>query len=377
MQSIPFLRPSLVPKEAYMSYLEQIDATRIYSNFGPLNSRFEQRLLSERFQGVGAISTVTNATLGLMLAIAAVRRPAARYAVMPSFTFAATPLAAMWCGLVPYFVDVDPQDLCMGQSQLEEAISRLGSDLAVVVPYAAFGGWLDLGFYGALMGAGVPVVVDAAASMGTTGGPGQFQFGQGFPGFVVFSLHATKAFCIGEGGLIYSANERLVARTRKMMNFGFSSTRASDDIGLNAKLSEYGAAIGLATLDVYDEKIARRQALYEAYRSAFYRRKLLESGWEFPQLNGQIPHQFVSVLCPTGTRSGETVQTLSGHGIESRTYFSPSCHQQPQFASCPRGSLAVTEEVAARIVSLPLWEEMTPGVVDQIVGALPRASQPT
>jgi dTDP-4-amino-4,6-dideoxygalactose transaminase len=368
MQHIPFLRPSLVPKEAYLPYLDEIDRTHIYSNFGPLNLRFEERLLQERFHGSGAISTVANATLGLMLAIAAVKRPEASFAVMPSFTFAATPLAAMWCGLTPYFVDIDADDLCMSETQLKDVIQRLGSQIAVLLPYAAFGGLLDLQLYRSLLDSGLPVVVDAAASLGTADPMGQF--GVDFTGIVVFSLHATKAFCVGEGGLIYSADTALIGRIRKMMNFGFSNARTSEDFGLNAKLSEYAAAIGLATLDRYDSKIARRQVLHDTYRNAFREHGLSAAGWEFPHLKGRIPHQFVSVLCHAGATNTDIVKTLAQHGIESRTYFSPPCHQQPQFQSFPRDQLVVTNNVTRRIVSLPLWEDMTPGLVDRVVVAL-------
>ena len=94
MKRIPFLRPNLVKKESYLDYLAQIDQSRIYSNFGPLNSLFEKNLLASLFAGKGDLLTVANATLGLMLAFAHYRRTGGRYAVMPSFTFAAAPQAA-------------------------------------------------------------------------------------------------------------------------------------------------------------------------------------------------------------------------------------------------------------------------------------------
>ncbi len=88
MVTIPFLRPNLVKLEKYRKYLERIEKSRLYSNFGPLNSLFEDRIKSEYFQGIGAVSTVNNATAGLMLAIALAKKPGGRYAVMPSFTAA-------------------------------------------------------------------------------------------------------------------------------------------------------------------------------------------------------------------------------------------------------------------------------------------------
>ena len=87
MKKIPFLRPNLVKKESIIPYLSEIEASRIYSNFGPLNTRFEQRILNEYFDNIGAITTVNNATLGLILAISQCQRPKGKYALIPSFTF--------------------------------------------------------------------------------------------------------------------------------------------------------------------------------------------------------------------------------------------------------------------------------------------------
>ena len=185
-------------KEAYLAYLDQIDTSRIYSNYGPLNTLFEQRVLLEYFDNKGAVSTVNNATTGLILAISASKRKGGKYALMPSFTFSATPLAAVWAGLEPYFIDIREDNWCMNEDVVEDVIRELGDDVAVVIPYATFGTWLDLSYYSSLHNRGIPVVVDAAASFGTCL---DRQFGIGFDGAIVFSFHATKAFGIGEGGL--------------------------------------------------------------------------------------------------------------------------------------------------------------------------------
>ncbi|MEK4482675.1 DegT/DnrJ/EryC1/StrS family aminotransferase [Paenibacillus sp. FSL R5-0876] len=92
MFEIPFLRPNLVKKEQFLTYYEKIEATRIYSNYGPLNDLFEERVITEMFGGTGSAVTVHNATVGLMVAISQSKRSKGKYAIMPSFTFAATPL---------------------------------------------------------------------------------------------------------------------------------------------------------------------------------------------------------------------------------------------------------------------------------------------
>ncbi len=364
MDPIPFLLPNLVKKESFLGYLSQIDHTRSYSNYGPLNTLFEDRTVNEIFDHVGAAVTVNNATSGLTLAIAHCKRPKARYALMPSFTFAATPLAAMWCGLEPYFVDLSEDDWCMSETLTEELLDKLGEQVAVVVPYAAFGTDMDLTYYEKLQAAGIPVVVDAAASLGTTGDNGQF--GKGFSGLVVFSFHATKAFGIGEGGLVYSGNENMIRQIRQAGNFGFDAARESSIMGMNSKMSEYAAAVALATLDAFPEKKAVRQKLYNRYLRQFHRLRLFEKGWMVHRSRGIIPHQFLPLLCPEDKVNRDVVSSLAAHGIEVKTYFSPVCHRQKLFAGCPSTSLRVTEGISRRILSLPLWEEMAESDIDFI-----------
>lgn len=368
MKRIPFLRPNLARKEKYLDYLAQIDQLRIYSNFGPLNTLFEERLLTKLFAEKGALLTVANATLGLMIAFAHSRRAGGRYAVMPSFTFAATAQAALWCGLTPYFIDIDPGTWCSDITILKTTVKKLGSEVALIVPYATFGTAIDLSPYAELHNEGIPVVIDAAASVGTT--TDDRHFGIDFPGITVFSLHATKAFPIGEGGIIYGGKSSQIAQLRQAANFGFTAARESTMLGLNAKLSEFHAAVGLATLDQFEEKKSARQTVHMWYQDLFEQQGLFSKGWCLQKTHGSIAHQFVPALCPQGINNLAIIEALDRANIEARTYFRPACHQQPMFTSFPRSSMAVTERIAERIVSLPLWEEMADTDVERAVAAL-------
>lgn len=374
MKRISFLRPNLARHENYAPYLAQIDESRIYSNYGPLNTLFEQRLLDKLFSDRGALTTVANATLGLMLSFSHYRRPG-RYAVMPSFTFAATAQAALWCGLIPYFVDIDPESWCVNEGDLLATVRKLGSDVGLVVPYAAFGTAIDLSIYTRLHHEGIPVVVDAAASVGTTSG--EQHFGVNFPGAIIFSLHATKSFPIGEGGIIYSGDSPSISKMREAANFGFTSARESVQLGLNAKLSELHAAVGLATLDEFPAKKALRQQIYTWYEELFEESGLHGKGWYFQKITGSVAHQFVPALCPENAANLDIIKALDSSGIEARTYFRPACHQQKMFTAFPHSELRVTEAVANRCVSLPLWEGMSRSDVERIVATLIRATEKT
>lgn len=370
MFDIPFLRPNLVKKERFMVHFEKIEETRIYSNYGPLNNLFEERAIAQMFDGIGSAVTVHNATIGLILAISQSKRPQGKYAVMPSFTFAATPLAAEWCGLEPYFLDIEPENWQMNREQLEQAVKLLGDEIAVIVPYATFGTVIDLSVYNKLQEQGIPVVIDAAASFGTITPEEAAHFGKGFGGAVVFSFHATKSFGIGEGGLVYSLDQDLIKRIRQAGNFGFSSSRESVTQGLNSKISEYTAAIALSALDHFKAVRENRRTIYEYYLQELIQADLLDRGWSLQKVQGSVVHQFIPILSPDPYSNQEVVALLASNSIEARTYFSPACHQQKQFQSYSHFTLHVTEHIAKHIVSLPLWEELDEITVRRIVHVL-------
>ncbi|PLR90844.1 DegT/DnrJ/EryC1/StrS family aminotransferase [Bacillus sp. T33-2] len=365
---IPFLKPNVVTIDAYEKYISQIDESRIYSNFGPLNTQFEQRIKKEFFGESGSLTTINNATMGLILSINEFKNKAGKYAIMPSFTFSATPLAAIWSGLIPYFVDIDENSWTMDREKLQEALQQLGEQVAVVIPYATFGTCIDITFYNELQEQGIPVVIDAAPSFGSM--HNNNQFGHGFNGAMVFSFHATKPFGIGEGGLVYSKNKDAIQNIRAASNFGYMGSRESINLGINAKLSEYHAAIGLATLDVFPEKLNERQGIYQLYLNQIEHFELESKGWRVQHTEGSFPPQFFPILCPKGENNRDIIERLKRHGISAAAYFSPACHQQKQFKEYPNSSLNVTNEISERIISLPLWENMDVDVVKRVIIAL-------
>jgi dTDP-4-amino-4,6-dideoxygalactose transaminase len=201
------------------------------------------------------------------------------------------------------------------------------------------------------------VVVDAAASFGVSDSQGFF--GKGFSGCVVYSFHATKSFGIGEGGAVYSANVDLISQIRQSENFGFSSHRETTIVALNGKMSEYSAAIALSTLDVFTEKIEIRQKIYNWYLEEINQMDLLNKGWTLQKTNGKIPYQFMPICSPEDKNNTDITDLLAKQNIETRNYFSPPCHKHPLFKPYTHTSLSVTDKLSKRILSLPLWEEMT------------------
>lgn len=349
-----------------------IEASGIYTNFGPMNARLESALTETLFGGAGACVTTCNATIGLMLALRHVASGATggqgrRYAIMPSFTFAATAHAALWAGLTPLFCDVDPSSWASSAESEDELLRRHEGRVAVVIAYATFGMPIDLDRYARLSARhGVPVVVDAAASLGSADVDGR-NFGAGFPGPVVFSMHATKAFATTEAGVVYCGDASVVETLRAMGNFGFAEPTIATLPGLNAKLSEVAALLALEKLKDLDRIVAHRARLAEAYRSGL-------PDFTFQQTRGRPAYPFVSVLVPPSVteRRDEIMEALRAHGIGCARYFSPHLAHHPYFAGADGADLTTTDGVAARIISLPVSDAMTTDEVAEICRVLRR-----
>jgi dTDP-4-amino-4,6-dideoxygalactose transaminase len=365
---IPFLRPSPPPLSQAIDRLQEIESSGVYSNFGPKNSELEQQLLATFFAGRGRCATVCNATIALMLALKTVAEdspPQRRYALMPSFTFAATAHAALWAGLTPIFCDIEPDTWLPCARSETRILEQYGAEVAAIVPYATFGAALDLDRYVALSKRfDTPVVVDAAASLGTLD-PAGSGFGTGFPFPVVFSMHVTKTFASTEAAVVYADDAGLVARLQTMSNFGFGEARHATMAGLNGKLSEVAALAALLRLDGFGQIVDRRRELYEHYRE-----RLTGFAFQRPTAHRQA-HQFVPVLTPRGADVEAVSAALSAAGIGHAAYFRPHLAGQSYFQkTCIAPPTPVTDDVSARALALPLYDGMTEAEIDTICDVL-------
>lgn len=371
IKCIPFLKPSPAKISEQISVFEEMEASGIYSNFGPQNTRFEEQIIKNLFHGQGSGLTVCNATIGLMLAIREAldtqANPRAKYALVPSFTFAATPHAAMWCGLTPILYDIEPETWLPSHADEDRLLDLYGDEIGVIVPYATFGNNLDIARYEALaLDRGVPVIIDAAASLGSFDIAGK-NFGTGSSVTIVYSMHVTKTFSTSEGGFIYSADLDRIKRLRQMSNFGFTESRSAGMLGLNAKLPEMGVIMALAKLNGFESIVARRKQLYDRYVAGL-------TGFEFQtHTSSSIVSQFVPVLLPdhAGLDRATVIARMANIGVRTASYFSPHVAEQPYFEkNCRIEALPVTKDIARRILSLPMYDTMTDEDVDYVVNAL-------
>ena len=369
MRPLPLIAPNPPRLSAMSEALARVEASGVYSNNGPEVRAFEAEATARLWGGHGASLAVTNATLGLMIALKEVA-PDGGYAVMPALTFAATAQAALWAGLTPLIVDVDPDDWSAAAPAEEAALTTHGHRITAMLPYATFGDAIDLTRYVAYQQRhGVGVVIDAASSLGTLDEAGT-GFGADAPFAVVGSMHATKTFAVAEGGLIHSGDLQLIARLRAMANFGFEEGRSATLPGLNAKLPEVLAVAARAKLREIDAISDARAAIEGAYREGL-------SGFQLQRVRGRRrAMQFMPVLLPAhlADRRERVAVALAEVGIGSGAYFSPHLGQQPLFR---RTALIeptpVADMLAARMMSLPITDAMTPADAHRAAEAFARA----
>ena len=364
---ISFIR-SNIPKISQVSDgIIEMENSGIYTNYGPINQKFEKQLVEQMFNGVGQCVTVCNATIGLMMALKYATRHTdprvARYVIMPSFTFAAAAHAVLWAGFVPLFCDINPDDWMASHESENELLRQYGEQVAAIFPYATFGNATDIIHYTKLeQQAGIPVVIDAAASLGAHDARGQ-GFGTGSPHAIVCSLHATKTMGIGEGGFIYANNPDMIEALRAMGNFGFGRLRHATMPGLNSKLPEIGALLALSGLDHLERVIEKKCSIEQMYYD-------LLPGFSFQRQRGtRLPYQFLPVRLPPryAPYRNAILEHMKQKRIGTSTYFSPHLYEQSYFATqCKAGDLHATNALATSIVSLPLWHEMTQEMVGYV-----------
>lgn len=338
---IPLLRPNPPSIDAFAKYLQKSYAASTFSNGGPCVQLLEQRLGT--YLGMNTVPVLqSNATAALTTVLQAFGLAGCEI-LTPSFTFAATAHSILNAGCIPVLVDIEP-DLHMSLDAAERLITSSTKALVVV---QALGFVCDYGKYEEFARKhNLLLIFDSAAVLGASYADGSRVGTKGH--CEVFSLHITKTFGIGEGGLISSQDGVFLDACRRASNFGFSGTE-SVMAGGNSKCSEFHAAVGLAVLDVIDEKFAAKRCvsdLYDKYLEGLPVSKLT------PRESG---YQVYPVLFSSPQARDRAMDGLKTVDIGYRTYYVP-LHTHPYFARTKRGKMDVTEDIAGRILCLPFYE---------------------
>jgi len=366
MFDVPFIRPVFPPSGVIARDVTEIVESNWFTNFGPKERLFAERVAASIGDGMHA-ATFCNATVALVAALSvalgdprACAGGARRLVVVPSFTFAAGPQSIQAVGREPLFIDVDETTLQPSVMAAAEAIASRSDQVDGILLCNSFGiGNAEIDEWEALAERyGVPLVIDSAAGYGSRYPGGGAVGSRGT--CEVFSFHATKPFAIGEGGAIVSRDADLIEAARSFSNFGFADGGAVR-WGLNGKLQEINAAIGLRQMERFDEALAARRTIQARYAEVF------------AALRGArtVAHAELSSVCfativlPDESTRDAVVREARASGIEARVYYAPPVHLQPRFLNAARhGSLPHTVDVSRRTVALPVFEGLPAHVFD-------------
>jgi dTDP-4-amino-4,6-dideoxygalactose transaminase len=365
---IPVLRPKLATADRIGGYLRRIDESRIYSNFGPLSNEFQRRMAETFHVGSENFVTASSGTTALIGAILATAGTATRsrpFALLPSFTFAATAIAVERCGFRPYLADVDATNWMLNPVKLlnHPRIDQIG----VVVPVAPFGravpqaDWITFSEH-----SGIPVVFDAAASFACI----SQRSGRSFIGPIptVLSFHATKSFGIGEGGGIISIDSALAMRITSALNFGFRESRDSAVPSINGKLSEFHAAVGLAELDGWDEKYAALQRVTRAYKEQF---SSCGFGNRFVG-SPEVDASYALFKCEDANAAANVEASLKRSAVDFRFWYGLGLRHHTHFLNVLCDDLPVTEVLGQCLIGLPMAPDLPHNAIRRIVLAVCR-----
>ncbi len=360
-----FQRPVFPPLEDIEAYYVESRRLGWFANSGPCHDQLEAR--AGALLGGRRVVPVSSAGLGIVLALRALLgqpQPERRQVIVPSFTFAASAAAIVWAGFEPVFCDIDAESWQLSPERLHAALTARQGRVAAVLACTTFGtpppgAQLDACMT-ATYEAGVPLMVDAAAALGTATTGGRM------PEAEIFSMHATKPMPIGEGGLVVLRDDDTANRVRLLANHGLDDDHLAIEVGLNAKLDEWHCATALAGLDRLHETLEARRE-----RAAMVRASVRDLNIAF-QLNAEHSStQFVPALMSSGAARDRLVEVARVRGVQTRTYYDPPLHRMPAYAGYERADdLRVTDEIAARIVSLPMATDLTTDELERIIACV-------
>nr|WP_244430896.1 DegT/DnrJ/EryC1/StrS family aminotransferase [Methylocystis sp. ATCC 49242] len=359
------MRPKLPVADQILPYLRYIDVGRTYSNGGPLVAELETRITRLLRSPAGGIVCTGSGTAALVCAILASsgRARAARpLAIVPGYTFIATASAVEQCGYRPYLVDVDEMSWMLDPERL--IAHPLLDHVGVIVPVASFGkppqqeAWRRFA-----RRTGIPIVIDAAASFEACVASPEQAIGD-IP--IALSFHATKSFATGEGGAVVTSDIALADRARQAMNFGFYGARNSQMPSINGKMSEYHAAVGLASLDSLYERQAAFRAVADCYRRYFNDVTMADNFHGFPEVAGC----YALYLCQTSAETTAVHTALERFGVDFRLWYGSGLHNHAYYKDVERDELPVTEDLARRLVGVPVACDLSASDVSRVVAAI-------
>jgi len=352
-KSIYVTQPSLPPLDEFVESLKTIWDSKWLTNAGPFHEEFEKQLAN--YLGVSHISLFANGTLALITALQALKITGE--VITTPYSFVATTHALWWNNIKPVFVDIEPRRFTLDPEKIEAAITP---KTTAILPVHVYG----LPCYieeieEIARRRGLRVIYDAAHTFGAKyKGQSIASFGD----LAILSFHATKVFNTFEGGAIVCHSAEMKHHIDNLKNFGFRGETVIEEPGINAKMNEVQAAMGLLQLKYIDQNIEKRKQVADLYRKELANIEGIRFLSDLPEVKHNYAY-FPILVDETkyGKSRDELYEELKKHNIFGRRYFYPLISQFPTYRgleSAQQGKMPVAEKTASEVICLPIYPEL-------------------
>lgn len=358
-------QPELPPLRDFLPLLEQIWDSKILTNGGPFHQQLETALCE--YLGVNHLSLCSNGTLGLVIALQALG--VSGEVITTPYSFVATAHSLLWNGLQPVFVDIDPETLNLDPACIEAAVTDRTSAILAVHCY---GRPCDVN---AIQNIAerykLKVIYDAAHAFGVGDSQGGSLLAHG--DLSVLSFHATKVFHTFEGGAIICPDAQTKHHIDCLKNFGFIDETTVIEPGINGKMSEINAAIGLLQLRNLDASFSKRRKIDAAYREGLQGISGIRCHFAGKSSASNFSYFPILIDKRYSLTRDELYTKLRANGIFARRYFYPLIANFPMYKNMPSAmekNLPLANEAASQVLCLPIYSSLSMENVKKIVNII-------
>jgi dTDP-4-amino-4,6-dideoxygalactose transaminase len=353
-------QPFLPPLEDFIPYLEQIWKNKVLTNCGPYHQQLESELCN--YLGVEYISLFTNGTIALVTALQSLRITGE--VITTPYSFVATSHSLLWNGIKPVFVDIQPDSLNIDPKKIEAAITP---QTTAILAVHCYGHPCDVDAIQRIADTyNLKVIYDAAHAFGVKCHCGSvLNHGD----LSVLSLHATKVFNTFEGGAIICPDLKTKIRIDQLKNFGHVGETNVVAPGINGKMSEFNAALGILQLKHVDQAIQRRREIDGAYRKGLAGVKGIHCLGDAGEMVANYAYFPVLINHEYALDRDGLYEKMKENGVHPRRYFYPLISEFPMYRGFPsshRDNLPVATRAASQVLCLPIYPDLPLEKVEEI-----------
>ena len=362
-----FVTQPLLPKlEYFEKHISDIWESKWLTNMGTKHNELETKI--KDVLKVPCASLFNNGTIALLTALKALDLPYGSEVITTPFTFAATPHCIVWNGCKPVFCDIEPDTMTIDADKIENLITP---NTSAILGVHVYGFPCDVEKIDKIAKKhNLKVIYDAAHAFSTEiNGRGIGTSGD----ITMFSFHATKLFNTIEGGCLTYNDEKLVRKIYNLRNFGIQNEEVVEDVGINGKMNELQAAMGIENLKIYkaeQEKRAQVKAFYDEHLSGI-------KGIRIPKMpeNTTNSYQYYPIVIEDDypISRNELYDRFKEQNILTRKYFYPACIDYDCYKNnleVKIGRFRVTNDIKHRVLCLPYYGALSYATLNRIIGVI-------